>query len=137
MIDELAAHLAAFGEGPDRLLFTNERRAADPSATGSPRRSRGRQRRQGSSGVTFHDLRHHFASVLIGAGCSIKAVEEALGHANASETLDTYRPLWPADEDRMRAAVDGAWSSRVTGVSQPMRRGGVDASDLRLGWSRR
>jgi integrase len=68
--------------------------------------------------VTFHDLRHHFASVLIGAGCSIKAVQEALGHANASETLDTYSHLWPADEDPMRVAVDAAWS-RVTAVSQP------------------
>jgi integrase len=43
--------------------------------------------------LTFHDLRHHVASVLIAAGCSIKAVQEGLGHANASETLDTYSQL--------------------------------------------
>lgn len=55
--------------------------------------------------MTFHDLRHHFASVLIAAGCSIKAVQEALGHANVSETLDTYSHLWPADDDRIRDAV--------------------------------
>ena len=67
----------------------------------------------------FHQLRHHFASVLIGAGCSIKAVQEALGHANASETLYTYSHLWPADEDRIRAAVDGAWDTpRVPFVSR-------------------
>jgi len=39
--------------------------------------------------TTFHDLRHHIASVLIAAGCSIKAVQAAVRHANASETLDT------------------------------------------------
>lgn len=42
---------------------------------------------------------------LIAAGCSIKAVQEALGHANASETLDTYSHLWPSDDDRIRDAV--------------------------------
>jgi site-specific recombinase XerD len=70
--------------------------------------------------VTFHDLRHHFASVLIAAGCSIKAVQSALGHANASETLDTYSHLWPADEDRIREAVQSLHGpSRVTAVSRP------------------
>jgi site-specific recombinase XerD len=39
--------------------------------------------------VTFHDLRHYYASALIAAGSSIKAVQEALGHKNARETLDT------------------------------------------------
>jgi hypothetical protein len=43
--------------------------------------------------------------VLIAAGCSIMAVQEALGHANASETLDTYSHLLPSDDDRIRDAV--------------------------------
>jgi Phage integrase family len=68
--------------------------------------------------VTFHALRHHYASALIAAGCSIKAVQEALGHKNASETLDTYSHLWPADEDRVRDAIEGLHGpSRVTHVS--------------------
>jgi site-specific recombinase XerD len=53
--------------------------------------------------VTFHDLRHPYASALIAAGCSIKAVQSALGHKNASETL--YSHLFPFDEDRLRDAV--------------------------------
>jgi integrase len=69
--------------------------------------------------VTFHDLRHHFASVLIAAGCSIKAVQDALGHANAGETLNTYSHLWPADEDRIREALAAAHGpSRVIPVSR-------------------
>ena len=69
-----------------------------------------------AASATFHDLRHHYASALIAAGCSIKAVQSALGHKNASETLDTYSNLWPADEDRLRDAVQALHGpSRVTG----------------------
>jgi site-specific recombinase XerD len=58
--------------------------------------------------------------LLIAAGCSIKAVQEALGHANASETLDTYSHLWPTDQDRIRDAVQALHDgSGVTVVSQP------------------
>jgi len=61
--------------------------------------------------------------VLIGAGCSIKAVQESLGHATASETLDTYAHLWPADEDRIREAVGAA--HRASGVTSLSRAGGT------------
>lgn len=124
VVDALAAHLAAFGEGADRLVFTSD------AGEGIRRQNlavifKTAATAAGAPWATFHDLRHHFASVLIGAGCSVKAVQEALGHANASETLDTYSHLWPADEDRLRAAIDGAWkSSRVPAVS---RRDAVEA----------
>lgn len=61
--------------------------------------------------VTFHDLRHHYASLLIGMGLSVKAVQTALGHANASMTLDIYAHLWPAEEDAMASAVERAWKT--------------------------
>jgi integrase len=63
--------------------------------------------------IRFHDLRHAFASALISAGCSIKAVQRALGHASASTTLDTYGHLWPGDEDRIRQAVDAVHVQRA------------------------
>jgi integrase len=74
--------------------------------------------------VRFHDLRHFYASALISGGCSVKAVQKALGHASATETLDTYAHLWPDDEDRTRAAIGAALAGttsrpRVTGGSQP------------------
>jgi len=52
----------------------------------------------------LHDLRHFYASGLIAAGCDVVAVQRALGHANATMTLDTYAHLWPSSEDRIRAA---------------------------------
>jgi integrase len=56
--------------------------------------------------VSLHDLRHFYASALIRAGLSVKAVSARLGHGNAAETLNTYNHLWPDDEDRTRQAID-------------------------------
>ncbi len=62
-------------------------------------------------GARFHDLRHHTASLLIAAGCSVKVVQHQLGHASAVETLDTYGHLWKSDDDRVRQAVNSAIQS--------------------------
>lgn len=59
--------------------------------------------------TTSHDLRHHFASVLIAAGESVVAVAEWLGHENATLVLTTYGHLMPQSEDRMRKAIDAAY----------------------------
>lgn len=59
-------------------------------------------------GTTFHQLRHTYASLLIEAGENPKVVQQRLGHASISETMDTYGHLWPESEDRTRAAVDTA-----------------------------
>jgi hypothetical protein len=58
------------------------------------------------AGTTYHDLRHFYASLLIDHGESVKVVQRRLGHASATETLDTYSHLWPDSEDRSRDAVD-------------------------------
>ena len=56
--------------------------------------------------MTYHDLRHYYASLLIAHGESVKVVQRRLGHKRAVETLDTYSHLWPDSEDRTREAVD-------------------------------
>ena len=53
-----------------------------------------------------HALRHYYASLLIRHSESVKTVQARLGHASASETLDTYSHLWPDSDDRTREAVD-------------------------------
>jgi integrase len=40
--------------------------------------------------VRLHDLRHIYASGLIAAGCDVVTVQRALGHAQASTTLNIY-----------------------------------------------
>ncbi|WP_225636014.1 tyrosine-type recombinase/integrase [Streptomyces solaniscabiei] len=54
----------------------------------------------------MHALRHFYASVLLDAGESIKALSEYLGHHDPSFTLRTYTHLMPNSEARTRAAVD-------------------------------
>lgn len=48
---------------------------------------------------------------LIAGGCSVKAVQRALGHASAATTLNLYAHMWPGDDDRIRQAVDRAFGS--------------------------
>lgn len=54
----------------------------------------------------MHALRHFYASVLIDAGESVRAVADYLGHADPGFTLRVYAHLFPASEDRARQAVD-------------------------------
>ncbi|WP_415878022.1 tyrosine-type recombinase/integrase [Micromonospora maris] len=56
----------------------------------------------------MHVLRHTYASVLLDAGESIKALSAYLGHADPGFTLRTYTHLLPASEDRTRRAIDRA-----------------------------
>ena len=79
-------------------------------------------KRAGVAGMKYHDLRHAFASMLIAAGCSVKAVQHALGHTSAATTLNIYSHLWPGDEDRIRDAVDQVLTPRT---EDQLRTGGV------------
>lgn len=54
----------------------------------------------------MHALRHHYASVLLDGGISIRALAEYLGHADPGFTLRIYSHLMPNTEDR--AVVDAA-----------------------------
>ena len=56
----------------------------------------------------MHALRHFYASVLLDAGESIKALSEYLGHSDPGFTLRTYTHLMPSSEQRTRRAVDHA-----------------------------
>jgi integrase len=54
----------------------------------------------------MHALRHFYASTLLDAGESIKALSTYLGHADAGFTLRVYTHLMPASEERTRRAID-------------------------------
>jgi integrase len=57
----------------------------------------------------MHALRHFFASVLLDAGESIRALADYLGHSDPGFTLRVYTHLMPASEDRALRAVDAAF----------------------------
>ncbi|MFE7357367.1 tyrosine-type recombinase/integrase [Streptomyces sp. NPDC057543] len=59
----------------------------------------------------MHALRHFYASVLLDAGESIKAVSQYLGHTDPALTLRVYAHLMPSTQDRTRRAVDAILGS--------------------------
>ena len=93
----------------------------------------------------FHDLRHTHATLLLAAGTHPKVVQERLGHANISMTLDTYSHVIPsmqqdaadkldelfAVDDDMGVEVDDSGKTGAKKVQNPETK--TDQPDE--GWS--
>jgi len=87
-----------------------------PSQVGTPISGRHLQRhfkslleRAGlSKSFRFHDLRHTCATLLLGQGISPKFVQELLGHADISLTLNVYSHVLPDMGDAAAGAMDDA-----------------------------
>lgn len=119
----LAEHVERHGTGPDGLLFTNEYgRPLRRSTFGDVWRRA--VKTADAEGVTFHALRHYYASLLIRRGASVKTVQGCLGHASAQETLDTYSHLWPDADEQTRAAIDAELGVPSPGDSRGTLAGG-------------
>lgn len=60
--------------------------------------------------IRLHDLRHTCATLLLSRGVHPKFVQELLGHANISVTLDAYSHVLPSMSDQTASAMEGALS---------------------------
>jgi integrase len=58
------------------------------------------------NGLTPHDCRHSYASLMIAAGVNAKALSTYMGHANISITLDRYSHLMPGNEEEAGQLLD-------------------------------
>lgn len=105
LVEELAEHVRVHSPGtdPDRWLWANARGPWTADVV-EPRFARLREK----AGVDYklHDLRHFYASGLIAAGCDVVTAQRAMGHKDATTTLNTYSHLWPKSEDRTRKASE-------------------------------
>ncbi|MBD0740553.1 tyrosine-type recombinase/integrase [Streptomyces sp. CBMA29] len=110
--DAMKAHLKVFpAPGPQDWLFTAPQGGAVAYNEFMKRVWRPACRKAGiPDGIGPHALRHHYASLLIKHGESVKTVSERLGHTNAAMTLNIYTHLWPDSEERTRAAIDKAYT---------------------------
>jgi len=104
LVQLLARHVEEFGVSGDGWLVAGGAGSALPPTTANQWWTT-TCRAAGVDGIRFHDLRHFYASGLIAAGCDVVTVQRALGHANATTTLNTYSHLWPTAEDRTRTAA--------------------------------
>ncbi len=73
--------------------------------------------------VTFHALRHTFASLLIQSGASLAYVKEQMGHSSIQVTVDTYGHLIPGGNiewvDRLDATKNATPAQPLYGVNRP------------------
>ena len=121
VVDALNGHLAARDIGDDDLIFTLDGRPITRQAFGHVWRPVAKVAGLNqATGPGMHALRHYYASLLIRYGESVKTVQARLGHASASETLDTYSHLWPDSDDRTREAIDSVLGRhQASGVEVP------------------
>jgi integrase len=63
-------------------------------------------KKTGAPKITFHDLRHTHASLLIKQGVHIKVISERLGHSSVSITMDLYGHLMPNMQEDAAAGLD-------------------------------
>lgn len=104
---ELALMLASFIErfGGETVVTDELGRPTTPWAIERAMRAHRGEIEGLPEGFRFHDLRHYFASLLIGSGLDVKVVQTRLRHASATTTLNTYGHLWPDADESARAAV--------------------------------
>jgi len=102
LVDTLAAHLATFGSGEDELVFHIAGRSVARAMAGKYMRT---SAKRAEVSATWHDLRHHHASVLLAEGVNPSKVAERLGH-DVKTLLATYSHVMPSDDDRVRSVVD-------------------------------
>ncbi|MGN9917511.1 tyrosine-type recombinase/integrase [Micromonospora palomenae] len=91
------------------LIFTTTRRGAIKRATFDDKSWRPAVKAAGivpTRSTGMHALRHYYASALLDAGESIKALASYLGHSDPGFTLRVYTHLMPASEERTRRAID-------------------------------
>ncbi|MED4888385.1 site-specific integrase [Lysinibacillus sp. FSL R7-0073] len=50
--------------------------------------------------LTFHGLRHTYASFMISKNVNFKIIQEQLGHVNIQETINTYSHLTMKDKEK-------------------------------------
>ncbi|MDC0763515.1 tyrosine-type recombinase/integrase [Brevibacillus sp. AG] len=72
-------------------------------------------KKTGAPKITFHDLRHTHASLLIKQGVHIKVISERLGHSSITITMDKYGHLMP---NMQAEAADGLDSLLKTKAGQ-------------------
>ncbi|MFF4318222.1 tyrosine-type recombinase/integrase [Streptomyces sp. NPDC001568] len=58
----------------------------------------------------WHELRHHYACVLIAGGENPAVVSKRLGHKDVMTTMRTHAHLFAEAEEQTRNVLDAAWA---------------------------
>jgi integrase len=93
LVQDLAAEMRTEG-----LVFPFQKRNVNRALDSALERA-------GIGHIRFHDLRHTFASALIGSGFSIDYVADQMGHASTATTHKVYSHLFDAKKRKAEAKV--------------------------------
>lgn len=105
-LENLGRHVESFGTGSDGLVLHENGHPVRRQRFGAVwRRLRTAAR---LPEARFHDTRHTYAAILLSGGVSVAAVADYMGHSPAT-LLRVYAHLIPADHDRARGVVQGAF----------------------------
>lgn len=102
----LTDHLASLAGDDHALIFTNERGGPIHSVSWMRRIFRPAVKKAlPGLHVTFHDLRHCCASMLIASGANALEVKDWMGHASIQTTYDVYGHLLPTNVDDLASRL--------------------------------
>jgi integrase len=121
LIQATHRHLLGPGYVEHDLVFANE----DGSVLypeGVSRVFRTEARRLGLPPIRLHDLRHTWATLALQNGVHPKVVQERLGHANITITLQIYSHVIPTMHDQAADLVAGVISAAGQSNVVPLRK---------------
>jgi integrase len=118
LTDHLAGPIPG-GAGADALIFTSPeggvhrhglfmRRVFKPTIKGDKKRKIKPALPAELHGLRFHDLRHTCASLLIAQGAHPKIIQERLGHASITTTMNRYGHLFDGLDATLIDGLDAA-----------------------------
>ena len=70
-------------------------------------------------GIGFHECRHTYVSLMIGAGVNAKALSTFMGHANIAITLDRYGHLMPGSGAEAAERLDAYLEAQLARAAEP------------------
>ena len=66
--------------------------------------------------ITFHELRHTAASILIFGGLDIKSIQKILGHTKSATTLDVYGHIFQSADEEAASLMTEMYSPTLENV---------------------
>ncbi|WP_375497182.1 tyrosine-type recombinase/integrase [uncultured Jatrophihabitans sp.] len=110
LVDDLAQLIS--GKAPEDFVFTSRKDGLLRLTNFRPTIFDPAVRAAGLDGLTPHGLRHTAASLAITSGADVKVVQQMLGHASATMTLDLYGHLYGNRLDEVADRMDALRSAR-------------------------
>lgn len=105
------------GLAPDELVFAGPRGGGLSDRNVNERHLAPACERAGVEPITFHALRHYYASVMVAGGMGLAEVAHLLGHSSTRMVEQRYAHLQPGVHDRALETLASARSGKVEAKS--------------------